>query len=91
MKWHLFLAPVIYIGIILLMKHRHLRHEEYTLAAIDDIIDRGGRGDWAELRSAAISDQSVLKKISSVCMPRINNPHAQRHHLWSQYAKRHVA
>ncbi|MEI2691809.1 MAG: hypothetical protein V9H69_19750 [Anaerolineae bacterium] len=30
------------------MQHRHLTHEQYTLAAIDDIIARGKRRDWAE-------------------------------------------
>lgn len=31
------------------MKHRHLTHEGFTLAAIDDILDRGGLQDWAPL------------------------------------------
>ena len=39
------------------MQHRHLTHEQYTLAAIDDIIARGKRRDWAELRQAALAPQ----------------------------------
>ena len=31
------------------MKHRHLVHQEYTLAAIDDILERGTLADWAPL------------------------------------------
>lgn len=31
------------------MKHRHLNHEGYTLAAIDDILERGRLADWTPL------------------------------------------
>jgi hypothetical protein len=31
------------------MKHRHLNHEGFTLAAIEDILERGGIPDWAPL------------------------------------------
>jgi len=34
------------------MYHRHLTHQDFTLAAIDDLIARGKRQDWAELRQA---------------------------------------
>ncbi len=53
-----------------IMKHRHLTDDAYTLAAIDDVIDRGGRADWAALRDAACVDQGVLKKILRVCEVR---------------------
>ncbi|MDD4735344.1 MAG: hypothetical protein PHP44_04475 [Kiritimatiellae bacterium] len=43
------------------MKHRHLTDDAYTLAAIDDVIERGGRYDWAALRDCARADQGVLK------------------------------
>ena len=32
------------------MQHRHLNHQRYTLAAIDDVIARGRWADWADLR-----------------------------------------
>ena len=32
------------------MEHRHLNHQRYTLAAIDDVIARGKWDDWAALR-----------------------------------------
>jgi hypothetical protein len=31
------------------MKHRHLVHEDFTLAAIDDILERGTLAAWAPL------------------------------------------
>ncbi len=49
---------VLYNG---LMYHRHLNHQQFTLAAIDDIIARGKRQDWAGLRSAALADQAVME------------------------------
>jgi len=38
------------------MLHRHLNHEHFTLAGIDDVILRGRWRDWAELRRAALVD-----------------------------------
>ena len=73
------------------MKHRHLTDDAYTLAAIDDVIDRGGRADWAALRDAACVDQGVLKKILRVCEVRKEDVYAQRHYLWSLYVQRHLA
>jgi hypothetical protein len=35
------------------MIHRHLNHQELSLAAIDDVIGRGKRKDWEDLRLAA--------------------------------------
>ena len=31
------------------MKHRHLTHEDFTPAAIEDILERGKMPDWAPL------------------------------------------
>ena len=45
------------------MKHRHLNHQGYTLAAIDDIIARGKREDWADLGNTAEADPEIVKKI----------------------------
>lgn len=39
------------------MYHRHLNHQKFTLAAIDDIIARGKRPDWAALRTAMLADR----------------------------------
>jgi hypothetical protein len=34
------------------VKHRHLKHEEFTFAAIEDILARGQLPDWEPLISA---------------------------------------
>ena len=58
------------------MLHRHLNHRQYTLAALDDVIDRGKRADWAQLRSVALA--------------HANDPYAQRYHFWRHYAEQHL-
>lgn len=73
------------------MQHRHINHVAFTMAAIDDIIERGDRADWVELREAAGSNPEILSKILRVCVAHSNDPYAQRHHLWRRYADRRVA
>lgn len=73
------------------MQHRHLNHAGYTLSAIDDTIERGGRDDWVELRRAAEADAVILQKILRVCRPHVAEPYAQRYHLWRHYAERKLA
>jgi hypothetical protein len=72
------------------MQHRHLNHEQYTFAALDDVIDRGKRGDWAELRSAALADRALMTKIFRIALAHIGDPYAQRYHFWRQYAEQHL-
>lgn len=71
------------------MQHRHLNHQNFILAAIDDIINRGRRQDWAALRHAALGDRLVMEKIRRICDVYVQNPYAQRHHFWKEYADRH--
>lgn len=71
------------------MLHRHLNHQGYTLAAVDDVISRGRWRDWVELCRATLSDRAVLKKVVSVCRSRIADLYAQRHHFWMRYAEAH--
>jgi len=73
------------------MYHRHLTHQQFTLAAIDDLIARGKRRDWAALRRAALADRAVLKKVPRVCQAHVADPYAQRYHFWKHYAERHLA
>lgn len=73
------------------MLHRHLNHQDFTLAAIDDVIDRGRRQDWAELRRAALADRVVMEKVCRVCAAHVQDPYAQRYHFWKRYADRHLA
>jgi hypothetical protein len=62
------------------MLHRHLTHQQFTLAAIDDLIARGKRGDRA-----------ILEKVQRVCDAHVADPYAQRYHFWKHYAERHLA
>lgn len=72
------------------MQHRHLNHEGYTLAAIDDIIARGKRKDWSELRSVALSDRTTMEKILRVAQAYAHDRYAQRHAFWRLYAEKHL-
>ena len=76
-------------SVLLAMLHRHLNHQRFTLAAIDDVISRGRWRDWAELRRAALSDRALLDKVERVCRPYVSDPYAQRHHFWMHYAEEH--
>jgi hypothetical protein len=73
------------------MKHRHLNHQGYTLAAIDDIIARGKREDWADLGNAAEADPEIVKKIIHVCRANVGDPYNQRHRFWLRYAEEKLA
>jgi nitrogen regulatory protein PII len=73
------------------MLHRHLNHQGFTLAAIDDVIGRGKRRDWAELRRAALQDPALFKKVLRICEAYTQDPYAQRYHFWKHYAERHLA
>lgn len=69
------------------MNHRHLENtSQYSLAAIDDTIDRGGRADWHSLREAASADPAVMARIRKICAIRAKDPCDQKFHLWRAYA-----
>ena len=72
------------------MLHRHLNHRQYTLAALDDVIDRGKREDWAQLRSVALNDRMIMEKILRVALAHAQEPSAQRYHFWRHYAEQHL-
>lgn len=70
------------------MKHRHLNNAtSLSSAAIDDIIDRGGRRDWAFLRDHSDKDSRTKERIRRVCAARSADPHAQRYLLWGIYVR----
>jgi hypothetical protein len=73
------------------MLHRHLNHEQYTLAAIDDVIGRGKRQDWAELRRATLADHALMEKVLRVCQAQGSDPYAQRYRFWRRYAEQNLA
>ncbi|MHB8255203.1 MAG: hypothetical protein ACYDEV_16305 [Acidiferrobacter sp.] len=72
------------------MLHRHLNHQLFTLAAIDNVIGRGQRRDWAELRHVALRDRPVLEKVLRVCQAHVDDPYAQRYHFWKHYAEHYL-
>ena len=73
------------------MLHRHLRNGVgYVLPAIDDVIDRGRREDWAQLRSVALKDRAVMEDIYRVAVAHGQDPYAQRYHFWRRYAEQHL-
>ena len=69
------------------MQHRHLNHENYTPAAVDDIVSRGRWQDWVDLRKAAIRDATVLDRIERVCARYVSDPYAQRYHFWMNHVR----
>ncbi len=73
------------------MLHRHLNHQQWTLAAIDDCIARGQRRDWIDLRRAVLADRVILEKVRRVCQVHVADQYAQRYHFWMHYAERYLA
>ena len=73
------------------MQHRHLNHACFPSAAIDDVIARGGRADWAALRQAILDNPLLLEKILTICRAHVVDPYAQRYHFWKHYADWHLA
>lgn len=71
------------------MQHRHLTHQDLTLAAIDDVISRGNWQDWVALRLAALNNQVTLDKVARVCQAHIADAYAQRYHFWHHYVQAH--
>ncbi len=71
------------------MQHRHLNHQSFSLAAIDNIIASGQWKDWSDLRQEVLSSPVVMEKVKRVCQPYLNEPFAQRYHFWNNYVKEH--
>lgn len=68
------------------MQHRHLTHQDFTLAAIDDVIARGRRDAWESLQAAFGRDREIRAKVLRVCAAHVADPYAQRYHFWNNYA-----
>lgn len=69
------------------MQHRHLNHSGFTLAAIDDVITRGGAADWVELHFAAEQDAEVRKRVTAVCDRQKDDVYAHRHQFWRAHVR----
>ena len=70
------------------MPHRYLNHRRFTLAAIDDVIDRGQRGPWASLLAAVDASPEIRSRVLRVCAAHVSDDFAQRYHFWNNYASR---
>ena len=72
------------------MRHRHLAHDDFTLAAIDDIISRGRLPEWSALRRALVANAAIRAKVLRIC--RARGPAAgQRFEFWRRYAREKAA
>ena len=69
------------------VNHRHINPSSLSLAAIDDVICRGGWQDWIDLRRQALASGDVLERVQRVCRPHLANGYAQRYHFWMNYAQ----
>ena len=70
------------------MRHRNLNHSRFTLAAIDDVIDRGQRASWASLLAAVDASPEIRSRVLRVCKAHVSDDFAQRYHFWNNYASR---
>lgn len=70
------------------MRHRHLNHGRFTLAAIDDVIERGKRESWASLLAAVDASPEIRARVLRVCEAHVSDDFAQRYHFWNSYASR---
>jgi hypothetical protein len=68
------------------MRHRNLNHSRFTLAAIDDVIDRGQRESWGFLLTAVDASPEIRSRVLRVCKPHASDDFAQRYHFWNNYA-----
>ena len=48
------------------MQHRHLKTNEWTLAAIDSALERGSLEDWRELFAAAGKNRRIAQSIIKI-------------------------
>lgn len=66
------------------MVHRHIDDREFTLTAIDDIIDRGKLRDWLELRDAAMGNLDIAAKILQVVDAHADDDNI-RYDFWGKF------
>ena len=68
------------------MIHRHIEDLEYSLPAIDSIIERGKRGDWAALQIAVRSDPDICRKVLRIARHNLEHPYTNRYHFLYRFA-----
>jgi hypothetical protein len=68
------------------MRHKHIKPvDEFSLAAIDDIIARGGAEDWAKLHRAVKESPEIREKVNQVALERLVNPYTIRYYFWHRF------
>lgn len=71
------------------MVHRHISGDKVlSSVAVDDIIDRGRRADWAFLRDAMRGDAELVDRVRRICAAHMHDAFDQKYHLWNLYADR---
>jgi hypothetical protein len=79
------------------MLHRHLDHSDFTLAALDDLIERGRREDWRELLRIIYANPygEVAQKVLRLCAARPTRTSAfvfwERYVTWRRTAQQSAA
>ena len=68
------------------MNHRHITDNGYSLAAIDSIIERGQRKDWALLQISMRDDVDLCRKVLRLASHNLEHPYTIRYHYWRHYA-----
>jgi hypothetical protein len=53
-----------------LVTHRHLNSTEWTLAAIDSLLERGDLPDWRELFAAVRRDEALAGRVMHIARVR---------------------
>lgn len=69
------------------MRHRHLNNSDYSLMAIDDIIERGKRSDWGALQVKLRSDPDLCRRVFRLSASNLKHPYTMRFHYWFHYTK----
>lgn len=69
------------------MKHRHLNHERFTLAAIDDILERGTLADWLPLLRK-VADEPNGPAAERVQRVVAHHPMYGTSHVWRRFIER---
>ena len=69
------------------MNHRHITDNEYSLAAIDSIIERGQRKDWALLQISMRDNADLCRKVLRIASHNLEHPYTIRYHYWYHFAR----
>jgi hypothetical protein len=69
------------------MRHRHIEDSGYSLAAIDSIIERGQRKDWAALQITMKDNPDLCRKVFNLARYNLEHPYTIRYHYWYHYSK----